>query len=154
MDYFQGVVVEYLRADRACFINPEFWLRGNELKPYNKPHWYVDALAIHMKQRCAYLCEVTYAKKAPSLIKRLQSWRENWAIIQKTLIKDAGIPETWSIRPWIFTTAEIRQEIEPAVLKLHDQVRFTNLESVLPWLYKTWDRIDDEPPLNVDHSVS
>ncbi len=29
MDYFQGVVMEYLRADRACFVNPELWVRGN-----------------------------------------------------------------------------------------------------------------------------
>lgn len=47
MDYFQGVVAKYLRADRSCFINPEFLIRGNELKPYDKPHWYVDVLANH-----------------------------------------------------------------------------------------------------------
>lgn len=152
MDYFQGVVAEYLRADRACFINPEYWIRGNELSPYDKPHWYVDILAVHMKQQRVYLCEVTYAKRAPALMKRLESWRNSWSIIKKTLVEDAGISAEWPIRPWIFTPKHIRASIEPAVLRLHEQARFTDLETVLPWLYKTWDRNDDEPP-TADHSV-
>ena len=49
MDYFQGVVLEYLRADRACFVNPEFWIRGNEISPHEKPHWFVDLVALHVR---------------------------------------------------------------------------------------------------------
>jgi hypothetical protein len=154
MDYFQGVVAEYLRADRSCFINTEFWIRGNELKPYDRPHWFVDALAIHMKQRRVYLCEVTYAKKAPALMKRLESWRDNWPTIKKTLVEDIGISPEWPIRPWIFTPKHIRESIEPAVRNLNKDTRFTDLEAVLPWLYKTWDRTDDEARPAADHSLA
>jgi hypothetical protein len=40
MDYFQGVVTEYLRADRSCFVNPDFSIRGNLENPHDKltPH--------------------------------------------------------------------------------------------------------------------
>ncbi len=71
MDYFEGVVAEFIRADRACFINPGFCLQ-NDLAPLEadrKRHWYVDILAFHMRHQCAYLCEVTYAKKPAALIK-------------------------------------------------------------------------------------
>ena len=55
MDYFQGVVTEYLRADRSCFVNPEFWIRGNLESPQDKPHWFVDVLAISMRDKAVYL---------------------------------------------------------------------------------------------------
>jgi hypothetical protein len=153
MDYFQGVVAEYLRADRACFINPEFWVRGNLSKPMNSPHWFVDVLAVHMKHRRIYLCEVTYAKKAPALIKRLQSWRTHWATIRQTIVEDTAVAADWSIIPWIFTPVNIRKEIEKQVLELHPNSRFTDLEMVMPWLYRTWDRIDDEPPELLTHPI-
>lgn len=55
MDYFQGVVTEYLRADRSCFVNPEFWIRGNLESPQDKPHWFVDVLAISMRDKAVFL---------------------------------------------------------------------------------------------------
>jgi len=99
VDYFQGVVTEYLRADRSCFINPEFWLRGNldKSKQYEKPHWYVDVLAVHMRLKQVFLCEVTYAKKAPALIARLKSWREHWPVILQTLREDASLSSDWPV---------------------------------------------------------
>jgi hypothetical protein len=38
VDYFQGVVMEYLRADRACFVNPEFWIMG-KTRPLPSPQF-------------------------------------------------------------------------------------------------------------------
>lgn len=45
MDYFQGVVTEYLVADRATYVNTEplIQLDANELKKGR--HWYCDAAA-------------------------------------------------------------------------------------------------------------
>lgn len=147
MDYFQGVVAEYLRADRSCFINTEFWLRGNldKLKQHEKPHWYVDILAVHMRTKQIFLCEVTYAKKAPSLVKRLKAWREHWPVISETLREDTSLPPDWSIRPWLFAPGKVMDSLRPVAKQLHPASRFTELETVMPWLYQTWDHLHDEP---------
>ena len=148
MDYFQGVVMEYLRADRACFVNPEFWIRGNLEQPHEKPHWFVDVLAINMRDRSVYLCEVTYAKQPRALARRLHSWKEHWSVINDTLKKDASIGEEWPLIPWVFAPPKTLAIIEPELKKLFPEARTTNLEKVLPWLFCTYDRkpeAHDEP---------
>ncbi len=41
MDYFQGVVTEYLRAKRSVFVNTEFMISLDEGdKPKKDRHWY------------------------------------------------------------------------------------------------------------------
>lgn len=141
MDYFQGVVSEYLRADRACFINPEFWLRGSldRSKQHDSPHWFIDVLAVHMRLKRVFLCEVTYAKKAPALIKRLQSWREHWPIILQTLREDACVPVDWPVHPWLFVPQRELASLQLIAKELHQGCRFTELEKVVPWQYQTWD---------------
>jgi hypothetical protein len=121
MDYFQGVVAEYLRADRSCLINQEFWLRGNldKSKQYEKPHWYVDVLAVHMRLKQVFLCEVTYAKKAPALITRLKAWREHWPVILQTLREDASLPSDWPVHPWLFAPQEVLVSLRPIAKALH-----------------------------------
>jgi len=142
VDYFQGVVAEYLRADRACFINPEFFLSiGQEKEKYQKDkHGFVDVLAMHMKEQCAYLCEVTYARKPAALIKRLGMWKANWSNITEALIRDAGLPPKWQIKPWIFVPEKFEFEIKP-ILEQHFglECRLNKLEETLPWNY-SWDR--------------
>jgi hypothetical protein len=91
MDRFQGVVTEYLRADRSCFVNPEFWIRENLESQHDKPHWFVDVLALNMRDKAVYLCEVTYAKQPRALCRRLRSWREHWSLINQTLKEDTCI---------------------------------------------------------------
>ncbi|MCK1439855.1 hypothetical protein [Bradyrhizobium sp. 15] len=140
MDYFQGVVLEYLRADRACFVNPEFWLRGNETSPHEKPHWYVDVLAVNMREKAVYLCEVTYAKQPRALLQRLNSWHTHWSIINKTLREDSSISPDWPVVPWVFAPEPGLKIITPELKRLFPTARTTGLESVLPWLYCTYDR--------------
>jgi hypothetical protein len=62
MDYFQGVVTEFLRADRAMFVNTEYLIQlepGSSLAKGR--HWYCDALAINFKESTVHLCEVSYS---------------------------------------------------------------------------------------------
>jgi hypothetical protein len=159
VDYFQGVVGEFLRADRSCFVNPEFWLRGNlaKDKAYQKPHWYVDVLAAHMRHRCVYLCEVTYSKQPNKLLERLKNWHDRWDIIVETLKVDAAIPADWPVKVWIFAPEGILASIRPSILAIHPTARFTNLEDILPWLYCTWDRKDEQtdelPPPELRHPM-
>lgn len=48
MDYFQGVVTEFLRANRSTFVNTEYLIQLDEVKtPLKARHWYCDALAVN-----------------------------------------------------------------------------------------------------------
>jgi len=57
--YYQGVVTECLRADRALFLITECCIQLNDgLNPDRSgPHWYCDAEAIYLRDRCVNLCE-------------------------------------------------------------------------------------------------
>ena len=145
MDYFQGVVLEYLRANRSCFVNPEFWIRGNLEKPHDKPHWFVDVLAVDMKFKAVYLCEVTYAKQPRALIQRLQSWSKHWDIISQTLKEDTCIDKDWPVIPWVFGAPDTLKVVEPALERLFPdpKSRMTSLEQVVPWKYCTYDRKEE-----------
>lgn len=140
MDYFQGVVMEYLRADRSCFVNPEFWIRGNLEHPHEKPHWFVDVLAVSMRDSAVYLCEVTYAKQPRALARRLRSWKEHWELIDGTLRADAHIHKDWPLIPWVFAPTATLAIIKPDLKELFPEAKATDLERVMPWLYCTYDR--------------
>lgn len=81
MDYYQGVVTGFLRADRAVFVNTECCI---QLHPGANPdvgmHWYCDAVAINMRERQVFLCEITYSKSLDALVKRLNGWCANWSV--------------------------------------------------------------------------
>lgn len=94
MDYYQGVVADYLRADRSVFLNTEFCLQVNDAPnpDLSGPHWYVDILAIDMELQAIFLCEITYSQSLSGLVKRLKAWQENWASIPPALHRDASLP--------------------------------------------------------------
>lgn len=143
MDYFQGVVSEYLRANRSTFVNPEFFLtlehyEGGE--PPRDTSWYVDLLAVSFEDRAAYLCEVTYSRTPYPLIKRLSAWKAKWSELQQAVRRDAHLPSEWTIRPWIFVPESgikyvlSKGDAFPATPKI------TPLEMTLPWKYCTYNR--------------
>jgi hypothetical protein len=80
MDFYQGVVVDYLRADRAVFLNTECCLQLNEgpNPDTSGPHWYCDAVAVDFTNKTVFLCEISYAGRLGSLIERLKAWTELW----------------------------------------------------------------------------
>ena len=149
MDYFQGVVTEFLRANRSTFVNTECLI---QLSPGDAPskgaHWYCDAVAVNFAERSVHLCEVTYSATLHALLTRLSAWASNWQGVRVALQRDCGIPEDWSVCPWVF----IPQDREPLLLKklsLFDPMvgeaamptpRIKYLEEIVPWKYKSWDR--------------
>lgn len=150
MDYFQGVVTEYLRADRAVFVNTECYLslQPGDTQPRGKS-WYCDALAVNFRERAVYLCEITYSNSLQALMQRLQAWAENWSALRDAIRRDCAIPPEWPARPWVF----IPEALQPtysrklsAILGLADgqngmpAPRLTYLENVVPWRYRSWDR--------------
>lgn len=143
MDWFQSVVLDYLRCDRAVFVNPECLIRLDQKGPVLKGrHWYCDAVAAHFRERTLYLCEITYASQPQALIRRLISWRTAWPVVCQAVIRDSGIPGDWTVCPWVFLPeAKLPQVREKFPASMDSggtgcampTPRFTALEEVLPW---------------------
>lgn len=153
MDYFQGVITEYLRANRSVFINTECLIQLDEGdKPLKDRHWYCDAMAVNFKESAVYLCEISYSGTMHSLVTRLHAWRLNWQELALAVRRDAGVPANWAVCPWVFIprkhhdlfTRKLGQlKSSPERTEQMPTPRVTYLESALPWEYRTWDRKTD-----------
>jgi len=154
MDYFQGLVNDYLRARRSLFINTEFMISLDEgSKPKQGRHWYCDALAVDFKAKHLYLCEITYSATMQSLLTRLQAWRNHWGELTSSLFRDTGAPADWAVTPWVFLPKKYESDFRKKLALNHKTVesevpmpepRITHLEATLPWEYLlTWDRTED-----------
>ena len=154
MDYYQGVVMEYLRADRSLFINTEYCIQLKEGNPdTGGPHsnWYCDAVAIRPGSSAIFLCEISYAKTIYDLRKRLETWNENWQAVHDALIRDSKLKGEWSVRPWLFVPAELEgalkqglKKIEEKCGQLHFAPKITTLDKVQPWKYCMFDRKEED----------
>lgn len=149
MDYFQGVVTEYLVADRATYVNTELLIQLDADELRKGRHWYCDAAAANFKESTLYLCEVTYSKTMSALAKRLLSWNENWSEFQRALWRDCGIPSTWRVQSWAFIPEVHAPALKAKIALLESPneseecmpyPKITYLENVVPWKYVTWDR--------------
>jgi hypothetical protein len=157
MNYYESVVIDYLRADRALFVNTECCLQVNQADNPDKsgPHWYCDAVAADFRSKTVFLCEISYGSQLSDLTKRLKGWHENWKGVCRALVRDSFLPEPWPVRPWLF----IPEKLVPLLLKRLAQIqtgrlstfdpRITPLEMVQPWLYRSFNRIDEatKPPV-------
>ena len=154
MDYFQGVVTEYLRADRATFINTECCIQLNPgANPDSTgPHWYCDAVAVNLRDSQAFLCEVTYSKTLDALNKRLASWAPAWLLLRAALKRDCNIPDKWPVQPWLFVPHDLRPLLAHKLSKIPNvgdgpgQMPFpkiTDLEDVTPWKYRSYNRYEE-----------
>jgi hypothetical protein len=150
MDYYQGVVSDYLRADRSIFLNTEFCLQKNAAAnpDGSGPHWYVDAVAVSFRERRIYLCEITYAKGLSALLKRLSGWNEHWADIRAALIRDAALPAEWPVRPWLFVPEALVPSLASKLEALSAEKSWsfplvTTLEMTQPWQYRSWHRPEE-----------
>ncbi len=156
MDYFEGVVIEYLRADRALFLNTQYCIQVNKGKnpDTSGPHWYCDAVAIDFRSRSIFLCEITFANPPASLKERLSGWNDHWVGVHQALVRDSKLPEDWTVRPWLF----IREDAIPKVIKDLENLKamtqgkvmfpvpkITPLEMTMPWEYTSWDRQGEKP---------
>lgn len=149
MDYFQGVVTEFLRANRATFVNTECLI---QLEPGDVPakgrHWYCDVVAINFAERSVHLCEVTFSTTLHALFTRLAGWKSAWLGVKRALVRDCRIPEDWSVRPHVFIPSG-RVAVYERKLAMLERVPsvegmpiplVTHLEEVVPWKYRSWDR--------------
>jgi len=148
MDYFESVVLEYLRADRALCLNTQYCIQINEGEnpDTSGPHWYCDAVAADFRSQCMFLCEITYANPPASLRERLCAWNDHWVKVCIAIARDSGLGDDWIVRPWLF----VRETAIPKVIKDLKQLevsaqgkvmlptpRITPIEMAMPWEY-TW----------------
>lgn len=163
MNYYQGVVLEYLRADRAVFVNEEccIQLHPGDNPDVTGPHWYCDALACDFRHKSIFLCEITYSSSLASLLKRLQDWHDHWDMVCAALRRDSFLPADWHARPWLFVPEHlipllIRKLIQMngADSKREFVPRVTTLEMVQPWRYRSWNRIgESEKPIAIPEAM-
>jgi len=155
MDYYQGVVVEYLRADRAMFVNTEYCIQiSDALNPGPGEHWFCDAVACDFRARTVFLCEISFSASLGSMIRRLKAWRDNWDGVRAALRRDGRVPDTWAVRPWCFIPQ--REGPKDQLAKQCQAIQAVGapafvpkvlpLELVQPWRYRSWDRVRGEAP--------
>jgi hypothetical protein len=143
MGYYQDVVVEFLRENRAVFINTECCI---QLNPGTNNdiglHWYCDALAVDFDKEAVYLCEVTYAVGLGAILKRLVQWNNNWRGIKDSLKRDCKLPEAWNVEPWLFIPKDFIAKADKKIRTFVPEPRPANampfpniiaLESIVPW---------------------
>lgn len=144
MDYFQGVVQEYLRAGRTRFVNSECLIQLDEGSKLAKNlHWYCDFLTVDFAERTAYLCEVSFARNSYALLTRLNQWYANWGRVRQAVFRDCKIPEDWCVGIWVFVPAELEAGLRQRARVLQTAstdlpIKIETLENVLPWKYRSW----------------
>jgi len=149
MDHYQAVVTEYLRADRAVFVNTECLL---QLEPGEMPakdtSWYCDAVAVDLREGKVYLCEITYAGSLSLLLRRLGAWRRHWSAVRVALMRDCAVRADWEVQPWVFLPRALIPQLRAKLLLAEDGASgeampyplITALEEVVPWKYRSWNR--------------
>ena len=152
MDFFENIVVEYLRADRSIFVNTQCCIQLNQgpNPDTSGSHWYCDAVAVDFRAHAVFLCEITFAQPPAGLLKRLLGWHKNWDGLLQALRRDCTIPVDFSVRPWIFvpeaqisTIVDSLKKFEPGHGTSLPAPKITPLEMTSPWLYSSWNRISE-----------
>ena len=154
---YEGVVIDYLRADRNIFLNTEYCIQLDPGKDLQKDrHWFCDGVALEFSTKTVFLCEISYASNLTALFNRLKAWHKNWSAIREALERDSSLsvlssstssPEPWKVRPWLFVPfipeepkkygALLVEKLAPVKSVLRP--RITPLEMVQPWNYD-WNR--------------
>jgi hypothetical protein len=158
MDFYQGIVIEYIRADRAVFVNPQSCIQLNDHPnpDVSGPHWYCDAIAADFRSETIFLCEVSYAHRLQSLLSRLTDWNQHWDKVREALTRDHQLPSSWKVRVWLFVPHNEINFLDArlktigageAIQKL--QPRITQLEAVQPWQYRSWNHRDSDTDKSV-----
>jgi len=155
MDYFQGVVNDYLQESRGMFVRAEcpIQLHSGKILPKGT-FWYCDAVAVDFKEKKVYLCEVSYSSTLHALAKRLEAWSKEWPTLRDRIRSDHWIPDSWQVQPWVFVPEGLRKKLDErlsALAKASSNVgedrmptpEITHLESVVPWKYRERERASD-----------
>jgi len=148
MNHYENVVIDYLRADRAVFVNTECCIQVNPGHNPDKtgPHWYCDAVALDFRAKEIYLCEISYAVGLFDLRKRLRNWHANWEGVLAGLRRECRLDDlaSWPVRPWLFVPESSIPLLKKRLSELPQPCKFdakiTGLEEVQPWRFSNFNR--------------
>ena len=145
MNYYESVVIDYLRADRRIFVNTQCLIQLNSAHnpDTSGPHWYCDAIAADFKAQTVFLCEISYQDNCSTLLRRLRDWGKHWPQVQAAVRRDSLVPPDWPFRVWLFVRADRTKLVRDALKKANLDclgTRITSLEDVQPWRYCSWNR--------------
>jgi len=146
MDYFQDVVIEFLRSRRSQFVNAEYLINLDLDGTYLKGrHWYCDAVAIDFETSTVYLCEITYSKTLYSITNRLRAWQKHWPAVVEAIHRDSSLRGQWLVVPRIFVPETLKSLLESKISVVIGNSEasmphplITPFEQVLPWKYRSW----------------
>lgn len=143
MDYFQGVVTEYLQEKLSLFVKTECCISlDKDGKLLKGRHWFCDAVAVDFRNKTIYLCEVTYSKSLQALIVRLKAWNNHWSSLCDAIQRDYSVPDDWTVQPWVFIPNELRGNLSSKLVAIGINPQTPNpmpypkvmdLEEVVPW---------------------
>jgi hypothetical protein len=141
LNYYESVVIDYLRTDRAVFVNTEFCIQIYEAAnpDLSGPHWYCDAVTLDFRRKEIFLCEISYAANLGGLIRRLRSWHERWDEVCRAVRRDSLFLEPWPIRPWLFIPQGLAPLLDKPLAKMANGLparfipKVTHLELIPPW---------------------
>lgn len=150
MDHYKTVVMDYLQADRALFVNNTFCIQID--KP-DKPEktgqpFSCDAVAIDLRHGAVYLCQAAFEHKLQFLMKKLCAWSTNWESIKAALQRDSRVPAKWRIHVWLFIPKDTIEMLDGELERLRTtigsrfKVKITALEDVQPWRATSWERCE------------
>jgi hypothetical protein len=151
MNFYESVVIDYLRADRALFLNTECCIQINPADNPDRsgPHWYCDAVAVDFRSKKIFLCEISYGARLSDLTKRLKGWHDNWKGVCHALARDSFLPELWPVRPWLFVPEDFVRLLQERLVHIQNGQPpqfvplITPLEMVQPWRYRAFNRVGE-----------
>lgn len=135
ISHYQEVVIQYITSDPAMLISEEYYITFEYAAGRYKTFW-VDALAVDIRQYILYLVEISYAKKPRALTRKMNEYAAYEDNIRAALAGGRGISEAWQLRPWAF----ILESASPYVLTRLERdaaPKLTFIEHTpFPWIYE------------------
>jgi hypothetical protein len=146
MEHYKTVVMDYLQADRAVFVNTkcDIEVGGAASQKKSGQHCSCDAVAIDLRHRAVYLCDAAFESKLQPLIKKLSTWTKNWDSIETALQHECRVPAKWRVYIWLFVPKDLIEMLDAELEDLRNtsgskfKVKVTVLEDVQPWRASCW----------------
>lgn len=148
MDHYKTVVVDFLQADRAVFVNTKCRLPLG--RPVGTDHpariCSCDAVVVDLRHGAVFLCEAAIGQKCAALIKKLAYWTSSWDSLESALRRECKVPKNWRIHVWLFVPQGSIELLDEKLEHLRQtvgskfKVKITSLEDVQPWRATDWVR--------------
>lgn len=150
MEHYKSVVLDFLQADRALFVNSAFCTHlGTPEDPEKQgQRWSCDAIAIDLRHGAVYVCQTVCEDRLQPLIRRLSTWTRNWELIKTALRRDSKVPAKWRVHVWLFAPKALIELLDEELEHLRNtigskfKVKITALEDVQPWRASNWERCE------------